>query len=322
MKRSIGILLTAVLGLVMVVTSSMSVFADIDDSKAYSYTVRVYAGQQGHFEGGGDGVVSDGGKVWSREVKVLPGEKTRVDISNKSTGFTLDNNEYYAKGLRKTGHDNDELESASILVDGDKSYEIAYGIAGGMVKYTVKYVDKDGNDLAEADEYYGMRYDKPVVSYKYIDGYQPNAYNLKGTISDDESKNVFRFTYTKISGNADADADGDADGTGTGNGNGTNGNNGNANGANGNGTNGAANADGTDLTAGGNTEPAEIIDLDDTEGPLADSATGDDTDAAETEEPGGSGLPTGALVGGGACIAVAAAVVAILAAKRRKDQEE
>ena len=38
---------------------------------------------------------------------------------------------------------------------------------------------------------------KPVVAYRYIDNYLPQAYNITGTLKED-SENVFTFVYTFI----------------------------------------------------------------------------------------------------------------------------
>lgn len=155
--------------------------------KGYSYTIKVYAGLQGEFE--------DGKKVWTKTVQ--PGEE--VTISEESTGFKLTNNEYYVRGFREAGHDNDEqMKSQVFVADEDRSFEVAYGIAGGMVKYEIQYVDENGVSLRDSDTYYGMVGDKPVVSYKYVDNYRPQAYHVTKTLTDNESENVFVFTYTPI----------------------------------------------------------------------------------------------------------------------------
>ena len=38
--------------------------------------------------------------------------------------------------------------------------------------------------------------DKPVIAFKYIQGYNPKVYGLTKTLETDESKNVFEFVYT------------------------------------------------------------------------------------------------------------------------------
>ena len=75
-------------------------------------------------------------------------------------------------------------------------YVVAYGIKGDMVAYTVNYQDANGKTLADSQTFYGNAGDKPVVAYKYIENYIPQALALTKTLSDNESKNVFTFTYT------------------------------------------------------------------------------------------------------------------------------
>ena len=64
------------------------------------------------------------------------------------------------------------------------------------VAYTVNYQDANGKTLADSQTFYGNAGDKPVVAYKYIENYIPQALALTKTLSDNESKNVFTFTYT------------------------------------------------------------------------------------------------------------------------------
>ena len=78
----------------------------------------------------------------------------------------------------------------------DTDYVVGYGLLVDAVAYTVNYQDADGNALAPSRTYYGNVGDKPVVAYLYIDGYQPQAYNITGTLQSDSSKNVFTFVYT------------------------------------------------------------------------------------------------------------------------------
>ena len=68
-----------------------------------------------------------------------------------------------------------------------------------MVPYTVRYVDDATGKAIEGvadDTYYGMPGDKPVVSYKYIEGYQPNVFYMAKKLTTDPSQNVFEFRYT------------------------------------------------------------------------------------------------------------------------------
>ncbi|MEZ3486029.1 MAG: hypothetical protein K1W22_05385 [Lachnospiraceae bacterium] len=153
---------------------------------AYTYQVRIFAGAQGAIDGK-DMVVYEG----------LDGtEDSRVTF-NQSRVTLKDSSKYYIRGIRESGRDNEEVLSlASFVPTEDKDYVVAYGILGDAVMYTVEYVDEAGNSLAPAGTYYGNVGDRPVVAFTYIEGYQPQTYNLTGTLDSDASKNVFRFIYT------------------------------------------------------------------------------------------------------------------------------
>lgn len=184
MKKKLILLLTLVL--VFVTASAGSTFA----AGGYKYRVTVYAGEQGHFGNSSDP------KVWTKEYNF--GESCQVDLN--SLGFVQDNAKYYVRGFRIAGHDNDETSGVQNLnfdVEADVSYEIAYGIKGALVPYTVNYRAEDGTALLPSDTYYGMPGDKPVVSYKYVEGYIPQAYTQGRTLIKD-GNNEFTFTYTPL----------------------------------------------------------------------------------------------------------------------------
>lgn len=154
----------------------------------YTYQVRIFAGAQGSIDGK-DMVVYEG----------LDGTESGRVTFNQSRVTLKDSNKYYVRGIRESGRDNDEILSlASFVPTEDKDYVVAYGILGDAVMYTVEYVDEAGNTLAPAGTYYGNVGDRPVVAFTYIEGYQPQTYNLTGTLDRDASQNVFRFIYTPI----------------------------------------------------------------------------------------------------------------------------
>ena len=37
-----------------------------------------------------------------------------------------------------------------------------------------------------------------MVAYRYVEGYQPYAYNLGKTLTENEAENVFNFVYTPL----------------------------------------------------------------------------------------------------------------------------
>ena len=173
-------LLVSLLTVAMTIgTASINVMA----AEPYTYTVTLSAGNKGTING-----------------------QNKIEVANLSSGSTVTFNlndiqvtddKYYVKGIRLSGRDNNEtLAAPSFTVDKDADYVVAYGIKGNMVAYTVNYQDASGKSLAESQTFYGNVGDKPVVAYRYVENYIPDALALTKTLSDNESENVFTFTYT------------------------------------------------------------------------------------------------------------------------------
>ncbi len=175
-------LLVILLALCLTVILSVSAAAQ---TTPYTYTVRIFAGAQGTIAG--EPVV-----VYSN---LTYGSRVNFDVSQVELS---DNSKYYVKGIRESGKDNSTVGNPSILVEGDEDYVVAYGLLGDSVAYTVLYLDADGNELLPSGTFYGNIGDKAVVAYKYIDGYQPQAYNLGRTLSANAAENVFPFYYTPV----------------------------------------------------------------------------------------------------------------------------
>lgn len=293
-----------VLGAVGAVPCAQTDTAYAADDDGYTYTITVYSGKEGYFDG-------DENKHTKTLIKSASyGSPCTIDMDE--LGLTvIDENKYYTRGVKRAGHDNDEVShmtyrSYTFTVTKDESFTVAYGMKGGMVAYTVQYVDKSGNALLPAQTYYGMAGDKPVVSCKYVDGYIPDAINIGKTLVADKGQNVFTFTYSKNAGvgttyviqeNANANA-------------------GNGNAANGNAANG--NAPGT-YTAGNNGQgPANFVNLDDNATPLANV---DNEDTPTSNGGGISGFKMG-IIG----IVIAGILIALgllyLILRRPNDEEE
>ena len=293
-------------------------YATVDKTAGYGYTITIYAGLHGHF--------GQDKNNKTLQIKAEAGKALTVDLNELD--FTLDDNNYYVRGLRQAGHDNDEIRSITILsVDEDISYEVAYGIKGGMVQYVINYLNAEtGEPLRQSDTYYGMAGDKPVVSYKYIEKYMPDAYNKGKTLVEDESQNVFNFRYhytgvieepenvpaptTPATPGNDAQNNNAAD-------------NGAAQGADNNTANnnpaGDANADGNDNTTfidDGDTPqaaPPEYVDLDDGDVPLAGAPTSKEKDSSY-------GKIIAIIIS--TLVAIALILFFLLFMKRRKKEEE
>ena len=161
--------------------STMSVMAD--GTTPYTYKVTLSAGNKGTINGQN--------KI--EQADIASGSTVTFNLND----IQVTDDKYYVKGIRLSGRDNDEaLAAPSFTVDKDTDYVVAYGIKGNMVAYTVNYQDASGKSLAESQTFYGNVGDKPVVAYRYVENYIPDALALTKTLSDNESENVFTFTYT------------------------------------------------------------------------------------------------------------------------------
>jgi len=311
---------------VTVIATAPAVTAMAAQTTPYTYKVTLSAGNKGTIDG----------QQKVEELNLTAGSTISFDLND----IQVTDEKYYVKGIRLSGRDNAEaLAAPAFTVDGDADYVVAYGIKGEQVAYTVEYKDADGNTLADSQTFYGNVGDKPVVAYRYIENYVPQALALTKTLSDNEADNVFTFTYTPgetnqviettttittvVPGNTVYNTvTVPAGTTGTTGANGT--------GANGTGANGAGgtNADGT-TTPGGTTDanggqdanqgdtvespdeqtPQDLVDLDDDKTPTGN------IDAGKSE---GVKTMNFSLV---IIVAAAAALVALLVAMRRRTKE-
>ena len=265
-------------------------------AEQYTYTVTFYPGNHGSFQGlsqvsvdnsksGSSYQVSGGGSAITVS-GLCKEDVVSFDAAMEGALALSNDSKYYVKGIRQSGRDNntvDQVRSNSILVESDRDFVVAYGIKGDMVAYHVNYQDEAGNSLAPSETYFGNVGDKPVMAFLYIEGYEPQAYNLTRTLVSDESKNEFTFVYRRTAAgttttvtdggtntvivpgsvNVISGESGATGGTGTG---------GTAEG--GTGTEGEEAAEGEDNTttipdAAVPQGPGELMDLDDEEVPLA-----------------------------------------------------
>ncbi len=176
----------------------------------YTYTVTIYAGNQGTFaENAAPWITVDKTESGSKAKSSVSTAKGMITVSGleKNDVITFDQNilqtdavrynaqnRYYIKGIRQSGQDN-SVAAYAYRVDRDADCVLAYGVKGNMVAYTVNYQDADGNELLPSETFYGNVGDKPVIAYKYKDGYEPDVRALAKTLDANEAKNVFTFTY-------------------------------------------------------------------------------------------------------------------------------
>jgi len=325
----------------MMFLQGMSVMA----AEKYTYTVTISPGNKGVIRDAGIELVSktatksvQGGKLVITNLSY----NDRINVSYADVVSVTDE-KYYAKVLRESGRDNGAANISSITVTDDRDYVVGYGTKGDQVAYTVNYVDENGVALGASNTYYGNVGDRPVIAYRYFEGYLPQAYNLTKTLVGNEAENVFTFTYREMTPEeiinyvpAPAPAPGTTTGTGTtGTGTGT--------GTAGAGTDAGADAGtpgdgvdagtpegggaGTDEDEGGLTEvpdentPQDLVDLDDEQVPLANiDADGDEANGAadgvvrDARNP----VPLYIGIGAAAVVGIAAVVLALLMKKRRK----
>lgn len=151
--------------------------------KGYSYQVTLHAGNQGTIGGQDSITISD----------LQYGAQVSFDLST----IQVTDDRYYVKGVRLSGRDNNTVNATAFRVESDADYVVAYGIKGNLVAYTVKYQDASGRQLAADSTFYGNVGDKPIVAYKYIENYVPQALALTKTLSANEAENVFTFVYKR-----------------------------------------------------------------------------------------------------------------------------
>jgi len=148
---------------------------------SYTYTLHFYAGNQGSFVADAASylTVVNGGDytVTANEDEIVVSNiSSDAVVSLRTSAVSLDSDsKYYVKGMRASG--SEDLISA-VTVNKDRDYVMAYGVKGNMVAYTVNYVDENGTALLDAETFYGNVGDKPVVAYRYVEGYLPQAYNF------------------------------------------------------------------------------------------------------------------------------------------------
>ena len=176
------------LAILFAMTLQMTFASEVKAAEEYTYTLTFYAGNHGTFADGQDVM-----KITGLEY----GQRVHLDVFAGSTAVVTENDsKYYVQGVRKAGGDtSSQVSSEWVEITGDVDYVAAYGIKGNQVAYTVNYQDASGNALTASRTFYGNVGDKPVVAYQYIEGYQPQAYNMTKTLSANEAENVFTFTY-------------------------------------------------------------------------------------------------------------------------------
>lgn len=199
-------LLRRLAGLMAVLTLLMAFAMPKAMGQEYTYKVRIYAGKQGTLVSSGDngGWIADDGSML-----VCEGRAYGDQIVFRNNMVSLnDGSKYYVKGIRQSGKGTEEVSetgnsarTAAFKVTKDQDFVVAYGVLTDPVEYTINYHSASGQELAPSETYYGNVGDRPVIAYQYIEGYQPQAYNLTKTLTDDPAENVFTFIYSPLPDN-------------------------------------------------------------------------------------------------------------------------
>ena len=243
--------------------------AEATPGEPYSYTIRVYCGNYGTYNGVNPYVVT-----------VAAGGSFTLD----EDAVTVTDSKYYVKGFRVSGQDDLSLEA--ITVQKDMDFVVAYGVAGEMVSYTVNFVEYGTGQPLANDEgatsktFYGKEGDKPIVPFEYVPGYRPRYLNITGTLGP-EGTNSWTLEYIAVA------AESDTSGT---SGGGTSGSGSDASGGTGGGssTDGTTPSDGSPsdgTTPGGTDADGTTPDGTTPDGTTPDGTTPDGTTPDGTEPP-------------------------------------
>lgn len=163
----------------------------------YTYTVRVFPGQQGKFIAG-DNEACFTFPPLTYNSSANDGSADRVSL-NQGNIEVKEPGKYYVRGWKVAGKDNDDSTLfSSLRVTADMDLVVCYGVLADSVGYTVRYVDQSGNELFPTENFYANVGDRPVIAFRYIEGYLPDAYNKTGNLLDNPEDNVFEFRYTRI----------------------------------------------------------------------------------------------------------------------------
>ena len=229
------------------------------------------------------------------------------EITRMPDGEAPESSKYYMRGLKIAGEDNDLVFDGTIDVNDvpkssqgdaivakyskkDTELVIAYGLKSEMVEYTINYTNAaTGEALAPTETHYGTIGSDPIISYLYVDGFLPNAYAATKTLSSNKDDNVFTFWYYAVDAQGNVITVTDL-------------------------VPGAPAAPaGAGAAAGAANGPADVVDLNDNDTPLAE-------DVDDNKTPGAS---MAVKIGAGVVIAAAiAAIAAYIIKKRSEDDDE
>ncbi len=179
-----------------------------------TYKVMIYSGDKGTFNG--TACVSGAGEATLQSPDTIVvsglhyGDTLNIRVSSTNGTINLnseDGGKYQPTGTRRSGRDNSEAfdqenatsPSRAYTVTSDRTFVVTYGVPGNMVPYTVNYVLAGTNTPlpgSEAQTFYGVAGEKPVVSAPYFEGYSPVYKAITGTLKKGQ-ENTWTFEYTR-----------------------------------------------------------------------------------------------------------------------------
>lgn len=175
MKRKMIRLLAAVFMIAVMITP-------VKAESVRTYMVRISAGLYGVFSDGSDEI------VLNVEYNASFDQQQYIEM------ITVTDDHYYVidYGMHVTGQQD---TPAPTRITGDIDLVVSYGVTGDQVAYFVSYVDTEGNPLLETLTFHGTEGDKPVIAYRYIEGYQPQFEIINEEIHEGSH---FVFVYKKV----------------------------------------------------------------------------------------------------------------------------
>lgn len=207
--RRVGNRVLAAAAALLICVSALC-FAMVPAHAAYTYTVRIYTGNQGTVNQTVAAtylanLASAGATITygTDEIKITgipavnPADGNAYRVTFSETMVNITNDKYLIRGIRESGRDNNTAV-ASVGVTKDLDLVVAYYIKNGAVQYTVHYVDENAAEIAASETHYGNAGDSLALAFHYVEGYIPAAYNGRITLADDPADNVFYFPYEKF----------------------------------------------------------------------------------------------------------------------------
>ena len=252
--------------------------------------------------------------------KTVDGQSGTITVGTVGDALGYEGKEtddgYYVKAVYYAGTETKATASDSLKEDTE--LVLSYGMKQDDSKkctYTVNYVDQNGNTLATSYTGTGYIGDTPVIPYLPISGYIPQAYNLTTNgLTGDASHDTFTFRYTPDTtvtvtpGTTTTTETTTTTTTTTGGDQGT---------TTAGGDQGTTTGGDQGTTTGGEeetNEPADLINIDDEDQPLANL---DDGESSTTSQ---STFPTAYVVAGAGLLVLLLALFAFLRSKKQEEE--